>query len=211
MNDINSISNLKSDKFSFLWLLLLGSIFVVIDSYNLGADLVKQADTTLRKFGAQSLTFEAAVLGLSRELIPVKVCIMLASLSPLIGAFEYIKVKKNNSSEYDKWRFLIKSRIKSVCIVAPFLVLLGLAVSLLSAYIETTSHALSSTGYGDFAMLMVKGIVFGISIALWGIIQIRLMFKWSRILPMILIYIVVTTASSAMILFLDFGITSIMT
>ena len=210
MNNISTLPVTKINKIPFIWLLLLGSIYVVFDAYSLGINVVQQSKSTLAEFDAQQHAFETAALGLSREIIPIQVCLMLAYLSPLIGIFEYFKVKKIDVTDHDKWRFLIKSRFKSLIIITPILVLLGLAISLLSAYFATTSHILSSTGYDDFAISMIKGMILGASIVPWGFIQIRLFFKWSKIAPIVLVYILITLLSSAMIIFLDHGISSIM-
>lgn len=211
MNSASDLLNVKINKFSFLWLLLLGSIFVVFDAYSMGIDLIKQAENSLAKFQAQSFAFHATALSLTRELISVKVGIILAYLSPIIGIFEYFRIKKETATDIEKRKVLISSRFKSLIIVTPILVVLGLIVSILAAYFESTAQTLSGyLEFGDFAVAIIKSLIFGAALAITGILQIKFFFKWSKVTPIIIVCLLIVHLNFITVLVLDYFLSSLM-
>ena len=163
--------NLKSNIFHFKWLLIIGGILEVYYSLSTSITFVKQIEHGFAEYQAQALTLQAAVVGLTRELIPAKTGFMLAFLSPIIGLFEYRKIQHSRVPDIEKGRVLITSRFKSLTIISPVLVILGLFISIPTAYVlsnfQSSSDILSTK---DVATSILKGCFFGIAIATLGII-----------------------------------------
>jgi len=166
---------------ALLWLLLIGGVLEALYAYDLGIDMIQQAENSLQKFRAEHFAFNAAVRGLP-WLIPVQVGILLAWLSAIAGAIEYLKIKKENETEAEKKKFLLLSRFRSLIIVSPVLAALGLLVSLYAAYSESAQANFASTAsLTGFGFSLLRALLFGVALAVLGTVQVRAFFKWPQV------------------------------
>lgn len=200
------LPDINSKRFHLFWLLIIGGILESFDACTTGIEVLKQAEENLAIFQAEHLTLEAVVMSL-REIVPVKVGVMLASLSPIVGIFDWLKIKKADAPDMEKRSILTSSRIKSLILSTPVLVMLGLLISIGSAYWASSGQQdLSSVRpLHDFSVSIARGLIFGVGLAMLGMVQIQAFFKWPKIVPIILVSILVMILNLAAIILLDYG------
>jgi hypothetical protein len=208
MSPMLKLPDIDLKRFHLFWLLIIGGILELFDAYTTGREVLRLGEQTLAKFQAEGFALGAAVMGLTREFMPVQVGVMLAWLSPVIGTFEYLKIKKADVSEAEKRKLLLLSRIKSLILATPVLIVLGLSVSIGFAYWASSGQQYLSALHPieDFSVSIGKGLIFGGGLGLLGLIQIRAFFKWPKIAPVILVSILVVILNLAAIIFLDYGV-----
>lgn len=204
MTSITEPLDTNINKLSFLWLVIIGCTYVMFDAYGVSVDIMNKALSGFKDYGDGSFALQAAGLSL-REMIPVKVAIMLAYLSPVIGIFELMKMKKMQITDIEKRKILISSRFKNLIVGSPFLVIMGLIVGTFAAYLESNGQWISGyITFWDFISSLLKSVIFGIILAAIGAIQIILFFKWPKIIPVIILCLLVVYINYISVLVVDY-------
>ena len=194
---------------ALLWLLLIGGVLEALYAYDLGIDMIQQAENSLQKIQAEHFAFNAAVQGLP-WLIPVQVGILLAWLSAIASAIEYLKIKKENETEAEKRKTLIASRFQSVIIASPALVVLGLLVAIYTAYSKSTQATFLGTArLTDFGFSILLALLFGVALAALGAIQIRALFKWPQASGVIVASVLTIPLGMLSVFVIDYCISSL--
>lgn len=193
-----------------VWSLTFSVALFSVESYMVAADFIKQSETNLRVFGAQRLGYELTSTSLVRMVIPMTGAMFLSWFAVLLVAAEYLRIRKTDLALYSMKKQLFNNSVRTISMIYPVLVCIGLFVAIISArYLAATDARLTSLEVTDYVSAILKVVFYSAPLFLTAYLQTRSHFRWSQPFAVAVICLIAIFINRAAIISLDIGVSII--
>jgi hypothetical protein len=197
----------RSRWFHLVWFSFLGGMMVLGYAFDTGKDYVHQLALQLSKFCSEDIILQIARMDLTRQAIPVHLCLSLGFLSPLLGICAYHMMVRSELPIMEQEDVLVRTHVRSLLIITPVLLLCGVAASLIKAYFKNPYMNLNDLiNFTDYIRSLYMSLTLGITLSGLAFFEIKLLYKSAKLKKQIAVCVVSILVNYFAIIAVYFGI-----